>query len=275
MSSHSLIVDKQNNASPPQPSPQHNPPPRLPRVRKLPFVTKLEARLRFAGLAYRTEAGSLSKAPKGKIPYVAISSEKTDAGSQPPVVLADSTLIAEKLVEDGVADDLNARLSPTEKALDVAIRALLEDKLYFYQNYERWHENYYTMRSGVLAALPYPVQVVVGLLAHRGVMQTLHGQGTARFSAEEISSFRRQIWENVNALLVASRGKRTETDVTFWVLGGEGPSEADATLFGFIAAAMVCEAAPETRKVVRSFPAVVDYARRIHECYFPDYTYWE
>ena len=97
-----------------------------------PFVTKLETRLRFAGLAYRTEAGSLSKAPKGKIPYVSISS-KTDSGSQPPVILADSTLIIERLVEDGVSDDLNAKLSPAEKALDLAVRALLEDKLAFYQ----------------------------------------------------------------------------------------------------------------------------------------------
>ena len=97
-----------------------------------PFVTKLEARLRFASLSYRTEAGSLSKAPKGKIPYVAISS-KADSGSQAPVILADSTLITQRVVEDGVTDDLNARLSPPEKALDSAIRALMEDKLYFYQ----------------------------------------------------------------------------------------------------------------------------------------------
>lgn len=94
-----------------------------------PFVTKLEARLRFAGLPYRTEAGSLSQAPRGKIPYVAIS---TDAGVN-PTVLADSTLIAAKLAEEGVLDDLNAKLSPAEKAHDLALRALLEDKLYFYQ----------------------------------------------------------------------------------------------------------------------------------------------
>ncbi len=30
-------------------------------------------------------------------------------------------------------DDLNAKLSPTEKAHDLALRALLEEKLYFYQ----------------------------------------------------------------------------------------------------------------------------------------------
>lgn len=101
------------------------------------------------------------------------------------------------------------------------------------------------MRSKVLAALPYPIQLLVGLLAYRKVSQTLYGQGTMRFSAEEISSFRHQIWENVDALLVASRRKKTETgtgDATFWVSGGNGPSEADTVLFGFIASALVCNA---------------------------------
>lgn len=33
-----------------------------------------------------------------------------------------------------------------------------------------------------------------------------------------------------------------EEEAPFWALGGKGPSEADTTLFGFIAAAMVCDA---------------------------------
>ncbi len=64
--------------------------------------------LRFAGHSYPTEAGSLSNSPRGKIPYVAIS--KTDSSSHVPVtptILADSTLIVEDLVEDGMLDDLN------------------------------------------------------------------------------------------------------------------------------------------------------------------------
>ncbi len=161
------------------------------------------------------------------------------------------------------------------------------------------------MRSHILAPLPYPAQVLVGLLVHRKISQTLHGQGTMRYSAEEIISFRQQIWESVDALLAASRRKKkTETDAgddddaTFWVLGGNTPSEADPIVFGFIAAALVCTAyvscfpsplghfmiplltvpllrGPESQKVVKSFPAVVDYAQRIHDRYFPDYARWE
>lgn len=111
--------------------------------------------------------------------------------------------------------------------------------------YERWHDNYYTMRPGVLSALPYPVQVVVGLLAYRQNMRTLYGQGTGRFSPEEVSSFRLQIWESISALLVESKSKSKlaqDNDGTFWVLGSTEPTEADATVFSFICSALVCSA---------------------------------
>lgn len=32
---------------------------------------------------------------------------------------------------------------------------------------------------------------------------------------------------------------------------------------------------PESKEVVRSLPAVMDYATRIHERYFPDYEKWD
>jgi hypothetical protein len=87
-----------------------------------PFVIKLEARLRFAGVSYITECGSARTAPKGKIPYLECS-EGT---------FGDSTLIIKQLVELGKLPDLNARLSPAARATDLALHALLEDKLYFY-----------------------------------------------------------------------------------------------------------------------------------------------
>lgn len=95
-----------------------------------PFVTKLEARLRFGGLSYRNEAGSPFSGPRGKIPYVAIS---RPGSADPPPLMGDSTLIIRNLVDDGTLEDLNAKLGPVERAHDLALRALLEDKLYWYQ----------------------------------------------------------------------------------------------------------------------------------------------
>ena len=70
---------------------------------------------------------------------------------------------------------------------------------------------------------------------------TLYGQGTGRFTAEEISKFKKEVWENVNALLTDSSQKRGSGGL-FFVLGGEGPTEADTTLFGFVASGLVCDA---------------------------------
>lgn len=97
------------------------------------------------------------------------------------------------------------------------------------------------MRAHVLAALPYPVQVVVGQLAYRKMAATLWGQGTARFSAPELTKLKTEVWANVDALLTASSRRRGE-DGTFFVMGAHGPTEADTTLYGFIAAGLVCAA---------------------------------
>jgi hypothetical protein len=75
-------------------------------------------------------------------------------------------------------------------------------------------------------------------------MQTLNGQGTSRYTRDEIMTFRREVWEAINELLMASRTtvKGGPNGNPFWVLGGEGPTESDATLFGFIVSVLVCTA---------------------------------
>jgi hypothetical protein len=94
-----------------------------------PFVVKLETRLRLAGIKYTTAAGSMKDAPRGKFPYVTLA--RGGPGGA-PLSLADSTLIIKRLAADGTLPDLNAGLSPEERARDLALRALFEDKLYFY-----------------------------------------------------------------------------------------------------------------------------------------------
>lgn len=100
------------------------------------------------------------------------------------------------------------------------------------------------MRSHVLAPLPYPMRVIIGMLAYRGNMRTIYGQGTGRFSGEEIAAFRAEIWETLNGMLVESRQKRLSNagDKPFWILGDERPTEADAVLFGYISSVLVCKA---------------------------------
>ena len=95
-----------------------------------PFVVKLEARLRFAGVPYITDAGSTRKGPKGKIPYVEC--QGLQPNDSEPAAFGDSTLIIKRLVECDILPNINAKASPATRAQDLAIRALLEEKLYFY-----------------------------------------------------------------------------------------------------------------------------------------------
>lgn len=126
------------------------------------------------------------------------------------------------------------------------------------------------MRDHILCNLPLPLRVAVGYLIYRNTVQTLHGQGTGRHTDDEIRVFRREIWEAVNDLLVsAKRGK--PGDKPFWILGGEAPSEADATVYGFVVSVLICTACPESQELVRGFPAILEYADRFHRAYFPDY----
>ncbi|KAJ3378302.1 hypothetical protein HDU84_007690 [Entophlyctis sp. JEL0112] len=101
-------------------------------------------------------------------------------------------------------------------------------------------------------------------------MRTLHGQGAGRFSSEELATFCRNVWENVNALLSEARLTVPNASAPFWVQGSQ-PTEAETTAFGFIAVGLVCDA----REIVRGYPMLVDYAKRIHNTYFEDYVGWD
>ncbi|KAJ6441333.1 glutathione s-transferase [Purpureocillium lavendulum] len=232
-----------------------------------PFVTKLEARLRFGGVSYGLGGGSPPSAPKGKIPYVEIQ----QGGSKES--LGDSGLIIRALVSNGIVRDANAPLTPTQKTHDLAVRSVMEDRVYFYGTREKWCDNYTVMRSNVLSAVPWPLQVIVGWLAYRGVASGLHGQGTGRLTDEEVLAFKEEVWESVDALVVEAR-QSASGNGPFWLLGLSEPTEADATLYGFIVGALVCDAAPVTAKIVKGYPTIVEYAERIHDQYFPDYQKW-
>jgi len=100
------------------------------------------------------------------------------------------------------------------------------------------------MRGHVLEVLPYPAQILVGLIIYQKVMMNLHAQGTSRFSPEEIATFRLEIWGNLDALLKSSEANYQVKDgnTPFWLLGGDAPSEVDMALYGFIISVLIATA---------------------------------
>lgn len=98
------------------------------------------------------------------------------------------------------------------------------------------------MRDHILSEIPYAARLIVGLIIYRKSVQTLHGQGVGRLSEEEIKLFRQEIWATFNDLLVSAKKGADQRDKPFWVLGGGYPTEADASLFGFIVSVLMCTA---------------------------------
>jgi hypothetical protein len=189
-------------------------------------------------------------------------------------ILADTTLITKALIEKGIFQDLNAPLSAKDRGQDLAIRAMLEEKLFFYFIHERWIKNTSTMRDYAMAKVPFPQRIASGDLLYQVVVQKLDKQGTGRFSEDQIRSFRKEIWESMNAFLEESQ-KSVRSEECFWVLGGAKPTEADATVYGFIVSTLIAESGPESKRLVQSeCPAAVEYATRVHHRYFPDYEMW-
>lgn len=189
-------------------------------------------------------------------------------------VLSDSSLISKVLIKKGLAHDLNAHLIVKERGQDLAIRAMLEEKLFFYNVRERWVDNATTMRDYSMAKIPMPARIAAGEQAYRANVQKLHDQGTGRFTDDEIHGFREEIWESVNAFLEHSQ-RAAKPEECFWVLGGDNPTEADTTVYGFIVSTLIADSGPLSKQLVQAeCPAAVEYATRIHRQYFADYDMW-
>ncbi|KAL2863717.1 uncharacterized protein BJX67DRAFT_384411 [Aspergillus lucknowensis] len=68
----------------------------------------------------------------------------------------------------------------------------------------------------------------------------MYGQGSGRYTDEEIQSLRVEVWEAVNDLLPASKAKaKSAGDVgegrePFWILGGQHPTEADSIILALV-----------------------------------------
>ncbi|KAF5973152.1 glutathione S-transferase [Fusarium bulbicola] len=72
--------------------------------------------------------------------------------------------------------------------------------------------------------------------------RTAYGQGTGRLTDEEVTELREEVWESVGVLLAEARMRKKGDDGPFWALGGDEPTEVDATIFGFIVSSLICEA---------------------------------
>ena len=148
-------------------------------------------------------------------------------------------MIIEYLEKHGQTSSLTKELSAAELLLDQGISALMENKLYWLGGREKWMDNYYLQRDGVLGWLPLPLRMFVGNRAWANNKAMLQSMGINQYSKEEAATMKRDIWESIASALEAVRSK-SETKDVFWILGAKQATVADCVVFGFIVSVFTC-----------------------------------
>jgi glutathione S-transferase len=215
-----------------------------------PFVTKADLLLKMSGLRYRTERGKMSKAPKGKLPYI-----KDDDR-----IIADSTFIRIYL-EEHYKIDFDADLSATERGVAWSVEKMCEDHLYWLMVEDRWlvDANFQRGPAQFFAAVPAPLRGFVQAMVKRRLRKTLHGQGTGRHSADE----RAQLSERAIGAIAAIVGDGP------YLMGGR-PCGADATVYAFLRGALCPLFEGPLLAAVQARPVLTSYCNRLTKRYYSD-----
>ena len=216
-----------------------------------PFVTKVEMLLKMAGLDYRTDTKGFSKAPKGKLPYIADDGE----------TIADSTFIRWHL-EKKYKIDFDKGLDAEQRATAWAVEKMFEDHCYWTVLHARWvDDDNFRTTSTFFARMPMPMRLIVPRLARRQIRSEIEGHGMGRHAQEEIVAL----------------GTRS-TDAAAEFLGdkpfmmGEEPTGLDAAAFAFVSASLCPYFDTPLRSAAERHDNLKRYAGRMAERYYSDLT---
>jgi glutathione S-transferase len=213
-----------------------------------PFVMKSEVQLKMSGLAYRTEKSRPPEAPKGKIPYI------QDAS----VLIGDSTFIREHF-EQKYGVDLDAGLSPEQRATAWMVERVVEDHLYWATIYARWgvRENFDKGPAIFFGDAPAEVREA----GRARVLDNLHGQGFGRHSLAEVAQLATRSFKALSDTL----GERP-------YITGETICGADATLFAGLAAVLTPHFDTPIRDALLRHPNLVAYTDRMMARFYPSFA---
>jgi glutathione S-transferase len=213
-----------------------------------PFVMKSAVQLKMSGLAFRTEKSRPPEAPKGKLPFI------EDQG----VLIGDSTFIREHL-ERKYGVDLDAGLTPRQRAIAWAAERVVEDHLYWATIYARWgvRENFDKGPAIFFGGAP-PEIVEAG---RARVLDVLHGQGFGRHSLAEVAGLAGRSFAALAELL--GEGPH---------LCGETICGADATLYAGLAAGLTPHFDTPVRDALLRHPSLVAYHDRMAALFYPSFA---
>ncbi|MDQ0465894.1 glutathione S-transferase [Caulobacter ginsengisoli] len=218
-----------------------------------PYVTKTEIQLKMAGLAYQKVPATPDTSPKGQLPWI------DDDGQ----AVADSTFIRAHL-ERKYGFDLDAHLSPVQRAQAWAVERMLENQFAWTWVRDRWlaPENFAKGPAHFFDHLPEAIREQVRSEVQARVAANILAVGVGRHSDEEVLWLGTRTLDALDLLL----GDRD------WLFGDQ-PSGVDATALAMLIGVMTPYFDFPLRRAAMGYPTLVAYAARGMARFYPDFAW--
>ncbi len=215
-----------------------------------PYVLSVDAFLRMAQIPYvfDDDSKNLSKAPKGKLPFI------TEGEQQ----LADSFFIIEYLGKNNSVAS-NQHLDAKQLASAHLIQQSLNEHFYFCLVHSRWlqDDTWPKVKQAFFGGLPPVIKQLVPAIIRSKVRKGMKAQGFARHSDAEILHFTQLQLQALSTVL-------GDQDYFF----GAQASTLDAVCFGFLAQVILAEIDNPCNTLARQHDNLVAFCQRIQQQYY-------
>ena len=220
-----------------------------------PYVTKPEIQLKLAGLEYQKAGSNPDASPKGQLPWI------DDDGQG----VADSTFIRAHL-ERKYGFDLDAHLTPVQRAQAWAIERMLENQFAWTWVRDRWlvPENFAKGPAHFFDTVPEAFREQVRTEVQAKVAANILAVGVGRHTDEEVLWLGTRTLDALDLLL----GDRE------WLFGDQ-PSGVDATALAMLIGVMTPYFDIPLRRAAMTYPTLVAYAARGMARFYPDFAWGE
>ncbi|MDE1148887.1 MAG: glutathione S-transferase family protein [Azospirillaceae bacterium] len=218
-----------------------------------PFAIKAEVQLKMAGLPYVKAQAMPDQGPKGQLPFI------DDDGQR----VGDTTFIRAHL-EGTYGIDLDAGLTPEQRAQSWALERLLENQLYWCVVYGRWliPENFAKGPAQFFDRVPEAARDGVRQAARDRVAQNVRAAGPARHTAAEVAALCDRSLSALSLLL---------GDRPYFM--GDKASAVDATALGVLAGLLTPFFDSGVRRQALGYPNLLAYTDRLMAEFYPDFPW--
>jgi glutathione S-transferase len=221
------------------------------------FCQKLETFFRACDYSdYESKFTTGLKAPKGKLPYIIIDDKP----------IADSHFIIQYLIKEQKIKDLDAGLTPVQRAESRAWQAYIEELVFPAAVWTRvaYPENLPIVREELFSNLPVIIKQLVQWLIPRKLKSGLVAHGVGRHSREEVDSILEDFTKNLDARLKGSSGP---------FFHGATPTIIDCVIYGFLTSGLGMRSNPSYSRFILESEELSRYVARCTRLWFPEYTH--